>query len=93
MNILSFRQSPWYSSGVFILVVVVLTSVYIIALGSVSPFITTLSSSSIRLLVGCGDYRNGNNRNDLISGAIPGPGVARVSLLPTIDPNAYSLSG
>ena len=92
MNVLSFRRSPWYLSGVFILVVVVLTLVCV-TLGSVFFFITILSSSFIRLLVGYGGYRGGGGRDGLVFGVILGFGVAKVGILPTVGPNAYSLSG
>ena len=63
MNVLSFRLSSWYSSGVFVLVVVILTLIYAVVSDGVSPLITTLLSSTITLLVLYGDN---NGYNDLL---------------------------
>ena len=51
INVLSFRLFPWYSSGMFVLIVVVLTLIYIIVSDGISPFITTLFSSGTTLLI------------------------------------------
>ena len=51
MNVLSFRLFPWYSSGVFILIVVVLTSVCAVVSDGVSPLIAALFSSGTTLLI------------------------------------------
>ena len=92
MNVLSFRRSPWYSSGVLILIVVILISIYIIALGSVS-FLTSISfSSSMRLLVGYNDYRGGDNRDGPIFGNTRTAGMARVGTLLIVGPNTCSFT-
>ena len=51
MNALSFRLFSWYSSEIFALIVIILTSVFIIGVEGVSPLITTLFSSVITLLI------------------------------------------
>ena len=61
INVLNFRLSLWYSSGVFALVVIILTSVYVIVLDGVSPLIAALFSSGITLLV---PYNDGNGDCD-----------------------------
>ena len=62
-------------------------------LEGVSPLITILSLSFIRLLVGYGDYRGDSGRDDSAPGTISGPSVARVGIVLTIGPNIYSLTG
>ena len=54
MNVLSFRLFSWYSSGVFVLVVVVLTLIYAIVSDGVFFLIAALFSSGTTLLVLCG---------------------------------------
>ena len=76
MNVLSFRLSPWYSSGMFVLTVVVLTSVYIIVFDGVSPLIAALFSSDTTLLV---TYSNNNDYYDGLPVAL------------NIKPGAYNL--
>ena len=51
-------MSSWYSSGVFVLIVIVLTSIFIVGVKSVSPLIITLFSFVITLLIlyNSGDY-------------------------------------
>ena len=61
MNILSFRRSSWYLSGVFTLFVVILILIFVIILVEISSFIITLSSSITKLLI---PYNN--NYNDLL---------------------------
>ena len=51
MNVLSFRLSSWYSSGVFVLIVVTLILIYIIVFDGVSSLITALFSSGTTLLI------------------------------------------
>ena len=84
MNALSFFRFPWYSSGVFILVVVVLTLIFVVGVKGVSLLITTLFSFSIKLPVpySGGDYN--------------GPSVAlnikpNAYNLDNYDANTYSL--
>ena len=86
---MSFRQSPWYLSGVFILIIIILILVYIIALKGVSFLITILSSSSIRLLIGY------NNRNDLGLGIINGFDVCgpNINGFDIYNPSVYNLPG
>ena len=86
INVLSFRLSPWYSSGVFILIVVVLTSVYTIVSDGVSSFIITLFSSGTTLLVPCGD--DNNNYNGLLVTLNIKPGACSLG---DYNPNTYSL--
>ena len=63
MNALSFRLSSWYLSGVFTLIVIILTSIYIIVFDGVSPLIATLFSSVITLPI---PYNSRNGYNDLL---------------------------
>ena len=78
MNALSFRLSPWYSSGVFALIVVILTSVYIIVFNGVFPLTAALFSSVITLPV------SGDNNNNGYDGLL-------IAL--DIKPDACSLGG
>ena len=75
MNVLSFRLSSWYSSGVFVLVVVILILVYIIVSDGVFPLIAALFSSVITLLV---FYSNNGGYNGLL-------------IVLNIKPNVYNL--
>ena len=50
---MSFFRSPWYLSGVIILVVVILISIFVIGVKDVFFFITTLVLFLIRLPVFC----------------------------------------
>ena len=75
INVLSFRLFPWYSSGIFVLIMIVLTLIYIIVSNGVSPLIITLFSSGTTLLI---PYNNNNNYN--------GPLVVL-----NIKPDAYNL--
>ena len=75
MNVLSFRLSPWYSSGVFALIVVVLTLIYTVVFDGVFSLIATLFSSDITLSI---PYNNDNNYNDLL-------------IVLSIKPGAYKL--
>ena len=70
MNVLSFRLSSWYSSGVFILIVVILISVFIVGVEGVSPFIAALFSSVITLPVPYSD--GGYNGLLIVLGIKPG---------------------
>ena len=79
MNALSFRLSLWYSSGVFILVVIILISVYAIVLDGVSSLITALFSSGMTLLV---PYNNDGN-----------DGYNDLPVVLNIKPGAYNLGG
>ena len=65
-------MSSWYSSGVFILIVVVLTSVYIIVSDGVSSLITALFSSGTTLLV---SYGSSGGYNGLLIALGIKPGV------------------
>ena len=76
INVLNFRLFPWYSSGIFALIVVVLILIYIIVFDGVSSLITALFSSGTTLLV---TYNNGD-------GGYDGPLVAL-----NIKPGAYNL--
>ena len=78
MNALSFRLSLWYSSGVFALIVVILTLMYIIVFDGVFLFIITLFSSGTTLLIPCGS--GGGGCDDLL-----------IAL--NIKPDVYSLGG
>ena len=51
MNALSFRLFPWYSSGIFVLTVIILTSIFVVGVKGVSFFIIALFSSVITLSV------------------------------------------
>ena len=85
MNVLSFRLFSWYSSGVFILIVIILILVYIIVFDGVSSLIIALFSSVITLPVfnsGKGDY------NDLSVALGIKPGAYN---LDNYDPNVYNL--
>ena len=75
MNALSFRLSSWYSSGVFILTIVILTSILAVEVESVSPLIAILFSSVITLPV---SYNNKNDYNGLL-------------VVLNIKPGAYNL--
>ena len=86
MNALSFRLSSWYSSGIFILIVVVLISVYTIVSDGVSPFITALLSSIITLLVSCG---SGGDYDSLLIALGIKPGAYSLG---GYNPNIYGLS-
>ena len=83
MNVLSFRRSSWYLSGVFILIVIVLTLICIIVFNDVFSFITTLFSSVITLLI---SYNNDYNGLPVALNIKPG-----VYNLDDHNPNAYSL--
>ena len=72
----------------FILVVVILISIYIITLEGVFPFITILSLSFIRLLINYNSYRDGNGRNGLIPGAVISPNIDNLDVY---NPNTYNL--
>ena len=63
MNALSFRLSPWYSSGIFALTMIILISIYAIVFDGVSPLITALFSSVITLPV---PYGGGGGYNGLL---------------------------
>ena len=63
MNVLSFRLSLWYLSGVFILIVIVLILICIIVFDGVSSFITALFSSGTTLPISCG---GGDGYDDLL---------------------------
>ena len=60
INVLSFRLSSWYSSGVFVLIMVILISVLAVGVEGVSPLIITLFSSIITLPVS-GSSKGGYN--------------------------------
>ena len=75
MNALSFRLSPWYSSGVLVLIIITLILIYVIVFNGVSPLAATLFSSGITLLI---PYNNGDGYD--------GPPVAL-----GIKPGAYNL--
>ena len=78
MNILSFRLFSCYSSGIFALIVIILTLIYTIVFDGISPLITTLFSSGITLPI---SYNSNNNYyND--------PPIAL-----DIKPSAYNLGG
>ena len=68
MNTLSFFRFPWYLSGVFILVVVVLILVCITAFKGVSPLIIILSSFLMTLLV----FYNGYDGLSVVLSIKPG---------------------
>ena len=72
---MSFRLFPWYLSGVFALIVVILTSIYVVVSDDVSPLAITLLSSIITLSI---PYNNNNNYNDPL-------------VVLNIKPGAYSL--
>ena len=80
---MSFRQSPWYLSGIFILVVVILTLIFIIGVKDVSSFITTLPLFSIKLPV----FYNGEYNGLLIALGIK----SGVGSLGGYNFNTYSL--
>ena len=86
MNVLSFRLSPWYSSGVFILTMVILISILAVGVEGVSPLITTLFSSVITLPV---SYNNKGGYNGLLIVLDIKPGVYN---LDGCGPNTYNLS-
>ena len=79
MNVLSFRLSPWYSSGMFVLIVVVLISVYIIVSDGISSLIAALFSSGTTLLI---PYNNNS-----------GGGYNGLLVALDIKPSACSLGG
>ena len=60
---MSFRLSPWYSSGIFVLIIVVLTSILAVGVEGVSPLITTLFSSVITLSI---SYNNKDGYDGLL---------------------------
>ena len=86
MNVLSFRLSPWYSSGIFILIVIVLTSVYIIAFNGVSFFINTLISFGTTLPI---PYNDSNGYDGLLVILNIKPSAYNLG---NYNPNTYSLS-
>ena len=66
INVLSFRLSLWYSSGVFVLIVVILILIYIILFDGVSSLIIALFSFGMTLLVSYNNNSNGYDYNDLL---------------------------
>ena len=63
MNVLNFRLSSWYSSGVFVLIMIILTSILVVGVEGVSSLIITLFSSVITLSI---PYSDKGNYNDLL---------------------------
>ena len=85
INALSFRLFSWYSSGVFILIVVVLTLIYTIVSDGVSSLIAALFSSNTTLPI---SY-NGNSGCDGLSVALDiKPGACNLG---GYSPGAYNL--
>ena len=84
MYALSFRLSSWYSSGVFVLVVIILTLIYTVISDGVSPLIAALFSSGITLLISCNS--NGYDGLSVVLGIKPG-----TYNLGGCGSNAYSL--
>ena len=86
MNALSFRLSSWYSSGVFVLIVIILTSVYTIVSDDVSPLTNTLFSSVTTLPIPDDSGDNGYDGLLVVLGIKPG-----AYNLGSYDFNAYNL--
>ena len=86
INALNFRLSPWYSSGIFALIVVVLILVYIIVFDGVSSLIITLFSSGTTLLIPYSN--NSNDYNGLLIALNIKPSVYNLG---GYNPDAYSL--
>ena len=85
MNVLSFRLFSWYSSGVFVLVVVVLTLIYVIVSDGVSSLIAALFSFVITLLI---PYNDSDGYDDLLVALGIKPGVCSLG---DYSPNVYNL--
>ena len=86
INALSSRLFSWYSSGVFVLIVVILTSVYAVVSDGVSPLIATLFSSVMTLPVPSGS--NSSYDDPLVVLNIK-PGACSLG---GYSPGVYSLS-
>ena len=85
MNALSFRLSPWYSSGVFTLIMIILISVLVVGVEGVSSLITALFSSVITLSV---LYSGKGSYNDLLIALNIKPGACNLG---NYNPNIYNL--
>ena len=85
INVLSFRLFLWYSSKIFVLIVVILTLIYVVIFDDVSSLIAALFSSDITLLI---PYNNSNGYNGLPVALNIKPGAYNLG---NYNPDIYNL--